>query len=55
VADAEPYELAGILNLEEAEADVVIAAGERALEGLILEEADRRKAAAELPPSADEI
>jgi N utilization substance protein A len=55
VADAEGYEIAGVLGIEDAEAEVVIAAGERALEVLILEEADRRKAAAELPPSADEI
>ncbi len=55
VADAETYELAGILGVEETDAEAVIASGERALEVLILEEADRRKAAAELPPSADEI
>ena len=54
VADAEAYEIGSILNLEDAEADEVIAAGERTLEVLILEEADRRRAAADLPPSADD-
>jgi N utilization substance protein A len=55
VADAEPYELAGILGIEDTVAEEVVASGERALEVLILEEADRRRAAAELPPSADEV
>jgi N utilization substance protein A len=55
VADAEAYEIGGILGVEDEEADEIIASGERALEVLILEEADRRRAAAELPPSADEI
>lgn len=54
VADAEPYELAGILGLEEEEAEALIAEGERTLEVLILEDAERRKSAADLPPSADE-
>jgi len=55
VADAEAYDLAGILGIDEAFAQAVVDAGERALEGLILEEAERRKGAADLPPSADEI
>jgi transcription termination/antitermination protein NusA len=55
VADAEAYDLAGILGIDEAFAQEVVDAGERALEGLILEEAERRKGAADLPPSADEI
>jgi N utilization substance protein A len=55
VADAEPYEIAGILGLEDAEAEHVVASGERALEVLILEEAERRRSSAELPPSADDI
>ena len=55
VADAEAYEIAGILSIEEPEAEQVVEAGERALEVLILDEAARRKAAAELPPSADEV
>jgi len=54
VADAEAYEIAGVLGLEDAEAEEVVAAGERALEAIILEEAGRRKAAADLPPSADD-
>ncbi len=55
VADAEAYDLAGILGIDETFAQAVVDAGERALEGLILEEAERRKGAADLPPSADEI
>ena len=55
VADAEAYELANLLNLEEDYAQAVIDSGERALERLILEEAEARKAAADLPPSADDI
>ena len=54
VADAEAYEIGSILNLEDVEAEEVIAAGERTLEVLILEEADRRRAATDLPPSADD-
>ncbi|MFZ5478874.1 MAG: transcription termination factor NusA [Myxococcota bacterium] len=55
VADAEPYELAGILGVDDEVAEQIVASGEKALEVLILEEAERRKAAAELPPSADEV
>ena len=55
VADAEAYEIAGILGVDDSEADDIVAAGERTLELLILEEAQRRRSAAELPPSADEI
>jgi N utilization substance protein A len=55
VADAEAYELAGILGVSEEDAALVIESGERALESLILEEADRRRQAADLPPSADEV
>ena len=55
VADAEAYEIAGILGVDDGEAEEIIAAGERTLELLILEEAQRRRSAAELPPSADEI
>jgi N utilization substance protein A len=54
VADAEAYELAGILGLEDEDGERIVAAGERTLEVLILEEADRRRAAADLPPSADD-
>jgi transcription termination/antitermination protein NusA len=54
VADAEAYEIASLLNVTDEDAELVIASGERALEELILEEADRRKAAADLPPDADE-
>mgnify|MGYP003335775487 CR=1 FL=1 len=54
VADAEAYELAGILGLEDEDGERIVAAGERTLEVLILEEADRRRAAADLPLSADD-
>jgi len=52
VADAEGYDLAGVLGCEEEDADAVIASAEAALERLILEEAQVRKAAADLPPEA---
>ena len=52
VADAEGYDLAGVLGCEEEDADAVIASAEAALEKLILEEAQARKAAADLPPEA---
>lgn len=52
VADAEGYELSGILGCEEADAELVVASAERALDELILEEANQRKAAADLPPEA---
>ncbi len=52
VADAEGYDLAGVLGCEEVDAEAVIASAEAALEGLILEEAKARKSAAELPPEA---
>lgn len=52
VADAEAYDLAGVLGCEEEDAQLVIESAEAALETVILEEADRRKAAADLPPEA---
>lgn len=52
VADAEAYELAGVLGCEDADAELVISSAEVALDALILEEANQRKAAAELPPEA---
>jgi hypothetical protein len=52
VADAEAYDLAGVLGCEEEDAQLVIESAEAALESVILEEADRRKAAADLPPEA---
>ena len=52
VADAEGYDLAGVLGCEEEDADAVIASAEAALEVLILEEAAARKAGVELPPEA---
>lgn len=52
VADAEGYDLAGVLGCEEEDAEAVIASAEAALEKLILEEAQARKAAADLPPEA---
>jgi len=55
VADAEPYELAGVLGIDDGDAEALVADAERALEDLILEEANRRKQAAELPPSADDV
>lgn len=55
VADAEPYEISGILNVDDEYARAIVDAGERALEQLILEEADRRRSAADLPPSADDL
>lgn len=55
VADAEPWDLTGILNVDEEYAQAIVDAGERALERLILEEAERRRGAADLPPSADDI
>lgn len=55
VADAEAYEVAGILGIEESDGDQVVASAERALEQLILEDSERRKAALDLPPSADEV
>jgi hypothetical protein len=52
VADAEAYDLAGVLGCEEEDAEAVIQSAEAALESLILEEAQERKAAADLPPEA---
>jgi N utilization substance protein A len=54
VSDAEAWEIAGVLNLEDEAAEQIVSAAERALEQLILEEAERRRAAADLPPDADE-
>jgi N utilization substance protein A len=55
VSDAEAWEIAGVLNLEDEAAEQIVAAAETALEQIILEEADRRRAAADLPPDADEV
>ncbi len=55
IADAEAYDLTGILNVDEEYAQAIVDAGERALEQLILEEAERRRGAADLPPSADDL
>ncbi|GDX78473.1 transcription termination/antitermination protein NusA [Deltaproteobacteria bacterium] len=52
VADAEAYDLCGVLSCEEEDAQAVIDSAEGALEKIILEEADRRKSGAELPPEA---
>ena len=46
--DAEPYEVAGILDMEEDEAEKVIDEAERILDQLILEEAKRRADASEV-------
>ncbi len=53
VADAEAYELASILGLDDEAGEAVLAAAEAALDALILEEREARAAAADLPPSAD--
>ena len=55
IADAEAWEIAGILNVEDEYAERIVAAGEAALDQMILEEAEQRRAASELPPSADEV
>jgi N utilization substance protein A len=55
VSDAEAWEIAGVLNLEDDAAEQIVVAAETALEQIILEEADRRRAAADLPPDADEV
>ena len=52
VTDGVVRDLAGVLGCEEEDADAVIASAEAALERLILEEAQVRKAAADLPPEA---
>jgi len=62
LSDAEAWEIAGVLNLEDQTAEELVAAAERALDALILEEAERRRleeaerrrAAEDLPPDADE-
>ena len=46
VADAEAYDLASILGVEESEAEAVIAAADETLDILIAEETARRKASA---------
>ncbi len=53
LADIEAWELAGVLGIEDEEAERIVAAAEEALDALILEEAEQRKAAESLPPSAD--
>jgi N utilization substance protein A len=55
VADVEPYDLSSILGVDDEFAQAIVDAGERALEALILQEAEARKAAADLPPSADDL
>ncbi len=45
--DAEPYEVAGILDIEEDEAAAIIEDAEKVLDALILEEAERLRAARE--------
>ena len=52
VADAEAYDLAGVLGCEDADAQIVIDSAESALERIILEEAARRKHPVVLPPEA---
>ncbi|MCK6505629.1 transcription termination factor NusA [Myxococcota bacterium] len=47
--DAEPYEIAQILDIEDEEAEEIINQAEKALDALILEEAARRRAAREAP------
>lgn len=42
--DAEAYEVAGILGIEDEDAEAIIAEAERVLDALIMDEADRRKA-----------
>ena len=60
--DAEPYEVAGILGMEEEDAETVINEAEKVLDALIMEEADRRRAGknrpkveeSDVPEEADE-
>ena len=58
LADAEPYEVASILDVDEDAASGLIEAADSILEQLILEEAERKRQAEEmleeLPPEADE-
>jgi N utilization substance protein A len=52
--DAEPFEVANILNLDEADAERVIQEAERVLDELIMEEARRRKARGSRGPGGDD-
>ena len=53
VSDAEAWEIAQALGIEDEEAERLILAAEKALDELILEERERQKNAEVLPPSAD--
>jgi N utilization substance protein A len=57
LTDAEPYELASILDVEEEDAAALIGHADRVLDALILEDSQRKKQANEiaddLPPEAD--
>lgn len=57
LTDAEPYELASILDVEEEDASALIAHADQVLDALILEDSQRKKQANEiaddLPPEAD--
>lgn len=55
VADAEPYELVQVLGIDDESAEALVSAAEKTLEDLILEEASRRRAGGDLPPSADDF
>jgi transcription termination/antitermination protein NusA len=52
--DAEPYEVAGILGMEDEDAEAVINEAEKVLDALIMEEADQRKAAKNRPPEVED-
>ncbi len=58
LSDAESYEVASILDVDEAQANALIEAADGILEQLILEEAERQRQAEEmveeLPPEADD-
>ena len=58
LADAEPFELASILDLDEDQSADLVSAAEQALDVLILEESERKRQANEiaddLPPEADD-
>ena len=45
--DAEPYEIGQILDIEDEDAEVIINQAEKALDAIIMEESERRKAARE--------
>jgi hypothetical protein len=52
--DAEPFEVANILGLDESDAERVIQEAERVLDELIMEEARRRKARGSRGPGGDD-